>query len=203
MSTKISQPVNQLGGTRMNNFAYLKNHFLIAMPQLKNSNFNRSVTYICDHNAEGAMGIVINHPMPINLGEVLEQMKITVNAPELTAKPVFFGGPIQRERGFILHRPMGVWHSSVNLTENLVITTSRDILEAMAQNEGPKDAVVFLGYAGWEPGQLEKEMLENVWLSGPADIDILFNMPFHQRRQAAADLIGVDLDLLSGDIGHA
>ncbi len=182
---------------------YLQNQFLIAMPNLADPQFTDTVTYICDHSEEGAMGIVINHSMDILLGEILEQMGITVSEPSIKNQRIHYGGPVQRERGFILHRPGKEWHSSINLAEDIAITTSRDILESIAQGSGPKEAVVFLGYAGWEPGQLEEEIAENIWLSGPADSAVLFETPCHKRRDAAAKLIGVDLERLLSDAGHA
>ncbi|HSP01217.1 MAG TPA: YqgE/AlgH family protein [Thioalkalivibrio sp.] len=178
------------------------NHFLIAMPALEDPNFFHSVTYICEHNAQGAMGIVINHPTDLSLGTVLEHMEIEADEAA-AAVPVYHGGPVQTDRGFVLHRPAGQWTSSMAVSEDVQVTTSRDILEALAQHEGPEDFLVALGYAGWGEGQLEQEIADNAWLTTPADPDILFRLPVEQRWQAAAARLGVDLSLLSGDAGHA
>ncbi len=178
------------------------NQFLIAMPGLEDPNFFHSVTYICEHNEQGAMGIVINQPTDLTLKTVLDHMDIEADdkAAEI---PVFHGGPVQTDRGFVLHSPAGAWSSSMPVSEGVQVTTSRDILEAMARHEGPKDVLVALGYAGWGAGQLEQEIADNAWLTTPADLDILFRLPPDQRWQAAAARLGVDLSLISGDAGHA
>ena len=181
----------------------LRNHFLIAMPSLADPNFFHTVTYICEHDDEGAMGIVINRPLEVNLGEVLEYMQIISGHPEVRAQPVLSGGPVQTERGFVLHRPTGSWNVSMSVTDDIAVTTSRDVLESLAAGEGPRDALVALGYAGWGAGQLEREMADNAWLSGPADPEVIFDTPLEQRWHRAAGLLGVDLNTLSGDIGHA
>ena len=187
----------------MNDAPYLTNHFLIAMPGLEDPNFSRTVTYVCEHNEHGAMGIVVNRPMGLDLGDVLDQMDIP-DAPESARQqPVYVGGPVQTERGFVLHSGDRAWDSTLQITDDLSVTTSRDILEAMARGEGPERSLVALGYAGWGEGQLESEMTANTWLSGPADAQIIFELPAERRWQAAAMLLGVDLNLLSGDAGHA
>jgi len=178
------------------------NHFLIAMPALEDPNFFHSVTYICEHNDQGAMGIVINHPTDLSLGTVLEHMDIEADE-SAAAVPVYHGGPVQTDRGFVLHNPAGQWSSSMAVAEGVQVTTSRDILEALARHEGPEHFLVALGYAGWGEGQLEQEIAENAWLTTPADPDILFRLPVEQRWQAAAARLGVDLSLISGDAGHA
>lgn len=180
----------------------LTNQFLIAMPALADPNFFQSVTYICEHNQEGALGIVINHPLDIHLGEVLQHMNIDVRTPAIVNRPVFLGGPLQRERGFVIHSPLGKW-DSVLAVANIGIASSRDILEAIARGEGPKRSLVALGYAGWGPGQLEQELASNAWLNVPANTSVLFDVPSEQRWHAAAALTGVDLSRLSNDIGHA
>lgn len=185
------------------NGANLTDHFLIAMPSLADSNFSRTVTYLCEHNAEGALGIVINRPTDISLGELLDHLEIEDVAPRVAAKPVYLGGPVQRDRGFVLHRPGGEWDSSLQISDKIVLTTSRDILTAIARREGPQDYLVALGYAGWGPGQLEQEMAENAWLTGPAGDGVLFDKSSDQRWQAAAALLGVDMTLLSSGAGHA
>ena len=183
--------------------ADLTNHFLIAMPSLMDPNFHQTVTYICAHNEEGAMGLVINRPMELHLSDVLEQLDIEATAEAVAHMPVFEGGPVQRERGFVIHRPAGVWDAVLRVTGELAVATSRDILAAMARGEGPRQTFVALGYAGWGAGQLERELAENAWLSGPADVRILFELPSEQRWAAAAASLGVDLTLLSTEAGHA
>ncbi len=186
-----------------NKDSYLTNQFLIAMPNLMDPNFFHSVTYICEHNEQGAMGIVINQPVDLTLGELMEQMKMQASNPEQSARPVFRGGPVEPERGFILHRPPGQWESSMKITDDMTLTTSSDIISAMANDDMPDDMLVTLGYAGWGAGQLEQEMLDNAWLSGPADPDIIFHTPTEKRWEAAAQLVGVDIHQLTGEAGHA
>lgn len=187
----------------MQEFTYLSNHFLIAMPGLADPNFFQTVTYICSHNSAGALGIVINRPMNLTLGELMEQLRITPVPKELSSEIIYSGGPVQREQGFVLHSPIGSWDSTFKVTDGIGITTSRDVLEALAQQKGPGNILIALGYAGWGAGQLEQEMVDNAWLSGPADPAILFHTPIDQRWTAAAAALGVDLNLLSGDAGHA
>lgn len=182
---------------------YLNNQFLIAMPTLADPNFFQTVTYISEHNADGALGLIINRPMSLTLGQLLEHLQITTDQVELAASPIYQGGPVQPEQGFVLHTPVGHWGSTLRVTEHIGITTSRDILQAVAQGEGPEQWLVTLGYAGWGPRQLERELAENAWLSGPADPDILFHTPSERRWSAAAALLGVDLNLLSAAAGHA
>lgn len=181
----------------------LSNHFLIAMPALSDPNFHHTATYICDHNDEGALGLVINRPTDLQLGEILEHMDIEAAAGDITAQPVYLGGPVQNDRGFVLHQPVGNWEATLKVTEDTGITSSRDILEAIARGEGPEKIFITLGYAGWGAGQLEQELAANAWLSGPADSRIVFDTPYEQRWEAAAGLIGVDIKLLSGEAGHA
>jgi len=181
----------------------LTNHFLIAMPTLADPNFSRTVTYICVHNEDGAMGIVVNRPLEFALGEVFVQMALDASDPAIAARPVFQGGPVHTDRGFVLHRPASDWGSTIAVTPDVGVSTSRDILAAIATGSGPADTLVALGYAGWGAGQLEQEMAENAWLSGPANLDIVFRTPPEQRWAEAARLIGVDLAALSSDVGHA
>jgi putative transcriptional regulator len=181
----------------------LTNHFLIAMPGLKDPNFSRTVTYVCEHTDQGAMGIVINRPMDIRLGEVLSQLDIDSDDRSVLDRLVFLGGPVQPERGFVLHTGDHSFDSTLAITPDISVTTSRDVLEAIAAGRGPERSLVALGYAGWGGGQLEEEMSNNAWLSGPADRDIIFRLPADGRWQAAAQLLGVDLNLLSGEAGHA
>lgn len=182
---------------------FFTNQFLIAMPALADPNFSHTVTYICEHTPDGALGIVINRALDLDLAVVLEHMKITPSAPNIGGHPVFLGGPVQTERGFVLHSPLGEWNSSVRVTDSMAVTTSRDILEAMAEGRGPEKVLVALGYAGWGPGQLEVEMAQNSWLNSPADPTIMFDTPIEKRWEAAAALMGVDLRLLSSSVGHA
>ena len=181
----------------------LTNQFLIAMPGLVDPNFYHTVTYICAHNDEGAMGIVINRPLEMALGDVLEQMDMEPNNKKIDDWPVYHGGPVQTDRGFVLHEPMSRWDSSINVNDAVGVTTSRDILQAIARGGGPKEALVALGYAGWSAGQLEQEIMDNSWLCGPADADIIFKTPCEQRWQRAAALLGVDMNFISPEIGHA
>jgi len=181
----------------------LTNQFLIAMPGLMDPNFHQTVTYICAHNEDGAMGIVINRPLDLALGDVLAQMDLQPCNEEVGRIPIYQGGPVQTDRGFVLHRPDSEWSSSINVSEEIGVTTSRDILQAIAEGRGPARSLIALGYAGWAAGQLEQELKENAWLSGPADSDIIFKTPCQQRWEHAARLLGVDLQRLSSDIGHA
>jgi len=185
-------------------FTSLKNHFLIAMPALMDPHFFRSVTYICEHSEEGAMGIVINQPITtVRLGDILEEVGIHTAYPEIAGRIVYAGGPVHPERGFILHEKGFTGQSTILISDKISLTTSPDILNTIAQNQGPMNTLVSLGYATWEKGQLEKEMSENSWLYGPANFDIIFHMAVEHRWRAAAALMGVDVDRLSSDIGHA
>lgn len=181
----------------------LTNQFLIAMPGLDDPNFVRSVTYICEHNEQGAMGIVVNRPIDMELGEVFRQLDVESGNDAIEHQPVYIGGPVLPDRGFILHRPHGGWESTLHVTPNIAVTTSRDILNAIAHGYGPRDSIFALGYAGWTAGQLEAEMADNAWLSVPADEHVLFELPPEARWRAAAELIGIDPALLSGESGHA
>jgi len=181
----------------------LTNHFLMAMPNLADPNFAHSVTYICQHDQEGAMGIVLNQPLDLTIGTVLAQMDIELEDSNIGKQPVYLGGPVQNDRGFILHQPTGSWDSNLDITSEVGLTTSRDILEAIAHGAGPQRILFALGYAGWGPGQLEAELAANVWLSGPASTEIMFSVPSRERWAAAAALVGVDLTQLSDQAGHA
>ena len=187
----------------MSTTASLKSQLLIAMPTLQDPNFARTVTYICEHGDHGAMGIVLNRPTDLCLADVLQHMQIEGGMGAAGEQIVYLGGPVEEERGFVLHTHTGPWDSTLAVDEEISITTSRDILEAMARGTGPRRTLVALGYAGWGAGQLERELQQNAWLSGPADQSILFDLPADQRWEAAARLLGVDLHLLSTDAGHA
>ena len=187
----------------MHEIGSLANHFLIAMPNLRDPNFARTVTLICEHSSEGAMGIVINRSTDLRLADVLQQMDIDGAASHHREMPVYLGGPVQNNRGFVLHEPLGSWESTLAVTPSLGVSTSRDILAALADNSGPQRFLLALGYAGWSAGQLEREIGENTWLSGPADHQILFDTPVEARWSAAAQHLGVNLAALSGEAGHA
>lgn len=183
---------------------YLTGQFLIAMPAMADPNFDRTVTYICEHNDEGALGIIVNRPTPMSLADILAQMDLEVSDPILAAQPVLQGGPVQPERGFVIHDDTGQdFNATLSVTEGLKVTTSRDILVAMAGGHGPARAVVALGYAGWGAGQLEAEMVANAWLTVPASAEIIFSVPFERRWEAAAALLGVNIAALSPEAGHA
>jgi len=187
----------------MSDTASLKNQLLIAMPSLQDPNFARTVTYICEHGEHGAMGIVLNRPTDLCLADILQHMQSEGGLGEAGEQTVYLGGPVEEERGFVLHTHTEPWDSTLAIDGEISITTSRDILEAMAHGAGPSRTLVALGYAGWGAGQLEREIQENAWLSGPADRSILFDLPPEQRWEAAARLLGVDVHLLSSEAGHA
>ena len=181
----------------------LTGHFLIAMPSLNDGFFNQAVTYICEHDENGSFGIIINQQTGITLKQIAKEMAIETENNYNDKQLVFIGGPVDQGRGFILHRPVGNWQSSLKVNDSIALTTSKDILQAIINNEGPEDNIVALGYAGWAAGQLDHEMASNTWLSCPADEQIIFNTPVEERWKTAAKLIGVDLSLLSNDAGHA
>jgi putative transcriptional regulator len=183
--------------------SYLTNQFLIAMPGMADPNFSQTVTFVCEHSERGALGIIINRPLDMTLGEVFEQLGLESNDVEQVRRPVLRGGPVQADRGFVLHTPGGTWDSTLPVSERVHLTTSRDILDAMAAGQGPESALMALGYAGWDAGQLEEEVAQNSWLTVPADERLLFSTPIEQRWQAAARLLGIDLFTLSSDAGHA
>ena len=182
---------------------FLINQFLVAMPALHDPHFQQSVVYICEHNSQSALGIVINRPSNVVLGDIFKQLSIKSGDQQLAQLPVFQGGPIQTERGFVIHEPAGNWEATLKISDSMGVTTSQDVLAAIARGEGPQKTFMALGYAGWSAGQLETELANNSWLSTPADRSIIFETPVEQRWQAAARLIGVDLALLSEDAGHA
>ncbi len=181
----------------------LSKHLLVALPSLADSTFARSVTLICQHDDNGAMGVVVNQASEYTLGDVLEQMDIACDDGDLRAVPVLNGGPVHAERGFVVHDDPRPWDSSLTVAEGLYLTTSRDILEAVAAGNGPRNVLVTLGCAGWGAGQLEQELAENSWLPVPADAGLLFATPLDERWQLAASRIGVDLNRITGYSGHA
>jgi putative transcriptional regulator len=185
----------------------LTNHFLIAMPAMADPNFARTLTYICEHNGEGALGIIVNRPIDMNLATLFERVDIPLGAAEAVASfagmPVYFGGPVQTDRGFVLHRPAGQWQSTLKVDEEIALTSSRDILQAMGETGEPREVLVTLGYAGWSAGQLEWELSQNAWLTVAAKPHIIFDLPPEERLPAAMQLLGVDFANLSDTAGHA
>ncbi|MBK1735265.1 hypothetical protein CKO15_08190 [Halorhodospira abdelmalekii] len=183
--------------------AHLANHFLIAMPSLADPNFSQTVTLLCEHSSAGAMGIVVNRPTDVKLGDLFAHLELEVSNSSPQEQTVFAGGPVQRERGFVLHPPDERWEASLRISEEIAITTSRDILVALARGDGPKQSLVALGYAGWGAGQLEQELAQNAWLSGPVDPRVIFATETAKRWRAAAAHMGIDISLLSSESGHA
>lgn len=181
----------------------LNNQLLIAMPSLLDPAFGKTVVYVCEHNSQGAVGLIINRPLNYQLSYVFEQMNITSHCVDSDTMPLMFGGPVQPERGFVIHRPMGVWRSSLNIDNDVTVTTSNDIIHALAEGKGPKDALVTLGYTGWSENQLEQEVVDNSWLVCPFSPAILYNTPFDQRWEIAAKTLGVDINFISSGEGHA
>lgn len=181
----------------------LAGQLLIALPMLSDERFSRSVTLLCQHDGDGAMGVMVNRPSEYTLGEVLGQMGVDGGSDALRAQLVLAGGPVHPERGFVLHDGGLQWESTMAIGASLYLTTSRDILEAMAQGEGPTNAVVALGCAGWTAGQLEAELTANDWLTAPSDSDLLFDVPLDDRWEASAGRIGVDFARLAAYAGHA
>jgi putative transcriptional regulator len=184
--------------------SYLNNQFLIAMPGLTDKDFSHTVTYLCQHSTEGAVGIIINRPMTMKLGDIFAQMNIDPTSRASANSPVYMGGPVQPERGFVIHNTNEQqWDSSIAISDSVSLTSSRDILEAIAKGKGPAHYLIALGYAGWGAGQLEKEITENTWLHTPYAEAILYHTPVSQRWNAAANLIGININLLAAVAGHA
>ncbi|MGF1726969.1 YqgE/AlgH family protein [Photobacterium nomapromontoriensis] len=185
----------------------LTNHFLVAMPSMQDPNFKGGVVYICEHNDEGAMGIVINLPIEISVGNMLEQIEIArdlpVNNPSSLEQPVFNGGPVSADRGFVLHNKSGCFSSSIDITDHVSVTTSKDILSLLGTSEAPEQFLVALGYAGWDAGQLELELAENTWLTTEANPDVVFNTPISERWNKAIAQLGINATHLSIEKGHA
>jgi len=181
----------------------LENQLLIAMPSLNDSYFNKTVTYICEHNDDGAMGLIINLPVNLTLNELLAQLDQNKDDIDELAQQVLTGGPVSTDRGFVLHSPQPGWSSSLSLSEDFMITTSKDILMSLGSDKAPKNYMVTLGYAGWGPGQLEEEIKANSWLTTPADSEIIFKTPIEQRWQKATEKLGINLAHLSTEVGHA
>lgn len=202
-ATSVHRAHNLEVGDIMN----LTNHFLVAMPSMKDPYFQHSVIYICEHNEEGAMGLIINSPIDITVGGMLKQVDIESAYPQSQTKslkePVFNGGPVSEDRGFILHRPKDHYESSVRMTDDIAVTTSKDILTVLGTDAEPQGYIVALGYSGWEAGQLENELSDNSWLTIEADSDLIFNTPTRDKWNKAIQKLGIDPVQLSGESGHA
>ncbi|WP_338845882.1 YqgE/AlgH family protein [Massilia sp. W12] len=186
----------------------LVNHFLIAMPSMHDPVFGGSVVYVCEHNENGALGVVINKPTDMTMQSLFDHIELSVEdgasrTSPMKSRPIMFGGPVQDDRGFVLHSPGGHYSSSLQVTENVVFTTSIDVLEAVATGAGPKQIMVSIGYSGWSPGQLEAEIARNGWLTVSADPSIIFDLPIEERYTAAMRLLGFDPALLASEAGHA
>ncbi len=210
MPRKPERPVHvtRLHGRRASdrldpNATYLGNQLLVAMPTLRDPNFAGTVTLLCEHTERGALGIILNQPLRMTLAELLDQLQLPHDAAKLASQPVLRGGPVQTDRGFVLHRPSREFESTLKLSDSLHLTTSRDVLAAVAAGEGPAEAVVAIGYAGWEAGQLEEEIRQNAWLTTPMDDRLVFEVPHAERWQAAARLLGIDLIQLAPAAGRA
>ncbi|HBG30266.1 YqgE/AlgH family protein [Candidatus Macondimonas diazotrophica] len=183
--------------------SYLQHHLLIAMPGMSDRNFSQTVTYLCEHNADGALGIIVNRPSDLRLSQLMDQMQLPGPEQPEWDTVVYHGGPVNEERGFVLHEEPGPWDASLFVSEAMHVTTSRDILTAIAKGQGPSRYLVALGYAGWGAGQLEQEMRDNAWLAVPSSSSILFDLPAPERLAAAIGLLGVDWRQLSSEAGHA
>jgi putative transcriptional regulator len=185
----------------------LTNQFLIAMPGMGDGTFAGTVVYLCEHTEKGALGLVINKPIDIKLRNLFEKVELSLNREDLADAPVYFGGPVQTERGFVLHEQLGGegghYNSTLTVPGGLEMTTSKDVLEAMSNGIGPKRVLVTLGYSGWSAGQLEDEMSRNGWINVGAAPEVIFDTPFEKRYERALSLLGIDLRMLSQEAGHA
>lgn len=181
----------------------LANQLLIAMPGMADPNFSTTVTLICEHSSDGALGIVINRPLDLDLGGLFKQLDAENSNSAASRDPVLLGGPVSPERGFVLHSPTEMFENSLAVSDDILLTLSRDVLDAIAADNGPEKTLVALGYAGWGAGQLEEEMLANSWLNVPATAEIVFDTPFSERWRSAAQSIGIDISQISPDAGHA
>jgi len=181
----------------------LTHHFLIAMPSMADPHFSKSLTYVCEHNDQGALGVVVNRPIDMTLQALFERLCLDLRHSSFAAAPVYYGGPVQTDRGFVLHEPAGNWQSSLRVRDTIALTTSKDVLEAVGRGEGPARLMVTLGYAGWSAGQLEHELGQNAWLTVEAQDAIIFDLPTEERLAAAMALLGVDYARLADTAGHA
>jgi putative transcriptional regulator len=187
----------------MDKASSLHNNLLIAMPGMADPNFNSTVTLICEHNEDGALGIVINRPTGLSFGGLLEQLSLEQAEEQIDTMPILNGGPVAPERGFVLHNPSDEYERSVAVSDDICLTLSRDVLDCMAAGTGPDRTLVALGYAGWEPGQLEQEMLHNTWLNVPATPELVFDVPYEKRWSSAAESMGIDISQITTQAGHA
>jgi putative transcriptional regulator len=181
----------------------LTHHFLIAMPVMADTCFSKTLIYICEHNEQGALGIVINRAVDLTLESLFDQLEIPCDNSDRKGLPVLFGGPVQQDRGFVLHQPTGDWQATLTINHELGFTTSPDILQAVANGEGPEKVLVTLGYSGWGSGQIEHELAQNDWLTVTASPSIMFDLPPDERLPAAMRMLGIDFSSLSGEVGHA
>ncbi|WP_229416794.1 YqgE/AlgH family protein [Massilia eburnea] len=184
----------------------LANHFLIAMPSMQDPIFGGTVVYVCEHNENGVLGVVINKPTDMTMEVLFDRIDIEVSSAadrHMESEPIMFGGPVQDDRGFVLHTPGAHYSSSLTVTNDVAFTTSIDVLEAVARGQGPERMMVSIGYAGWSPGQLEDELARNGWLTVAADPRIVFDVPIEDRYQAAIKLLGFDPLMLNSEAGHA
>ena len=181
----------------------LTHHFLIAMPVMADTCFSNTLTYICEHNEQGALGIVINRAVDLTLENLFDQLEIPCDNSDRKGLPVLFGGPVQLDRGFVLHQPTGDWQDTLTANDELGLTTSLDILQAIANGEGPEKVLVTLGYSGWAPGQIEHELAQNAWLTVAASPSIMFELSPDERLPAAMRMLGIDFSSLSDEVGHA
>lgn len=181
----------------------LSDHFLISMPHMTDSDFSGAVIYICEHNTSGAMGVVINKPTELTYAGLFDKIDLRLEIGPLAEKPVFFGGPVQTDRGFVLHDPRGSYNSSLIVSKDRALTTSKDILESLSLGNGPPRVLITLGYSGWTAGQLEQELAQNAWLTVKADPQVLYEIPPEKRFSRAMDLLGIDLGRLSPIAGRA
>jgi putative transcriptional regulator len=181
----------------------LTNQLLIAMPGMADPNFSTTVTLICEHNDDGALGIVINRPLTLRLSGLYEQLNIEDPDPTTADNPVFSGGPVGTERGFVLHGSDWSYENTLPVSDDIQLTLSRDVIDAIASGKGPDKSLIALGYAGWQPGQLETEMLANSWLNVPATAELVFDTPYTERWDSAARTLGIDIARMSSDAGHA
>ncbi len=183
--------------------ANLTHHFLIAMPAMGDPNFARTLTYIAEHNDQGALGVIVNRPIDMTVEKLFERVELPLGSGEFATQPIYFGGPVQTDRGFVLHHPPGDWHSTLKVNDEIALTSSRDVLQAIGETGQPSRTLITLGYAGWSAGQLEQELLDNAWLTVPADLTILFDTPPEARLAAAMQKLGIDFTNLSETAGHA
>ncbi|MES2261467.1 MAG: YqgE/AlgH family protein [Pseudomonadota bacterium] len=204
----MQDPTERLepAGTASSAALNLANHFLIAMPAMQDPVFGGTVVYVCEHNENGVLGVVINKPTDMTMQVLFERIDLELStglAPSIVDEPIMFGGPVQDDRGFVLHTPGARYSSSLTVTDDVAFTTSIDVLEAVANGTGPQRMLVSIGYSGWSPGQLEDEISRNGWLTVGADARILFDLPVEERYFAAMKLLGFDPLMLASEAGHA